>query len=126
MGTYTSPAINYYRINANNTALAQSNSGGGNPTDEITAPVASPGTFSSYDSGTLTINGSATTVNSFAVGQYLYYTDTTTGNYVLVGQIATITSNTALVLANTSSQFLSQCLTRSISISCNRDVRYGI
>jgi hypothetical protein len=90
MGTYTSPAINYYRINATNTALAQSNSGGGSPTEEITAPVASPGTFSSYDSGTLTINGSATTFNSFAVGQYLYYTDTTTGNYVLVGQIATI------------------------------------
>jgi hypothetical protein len=96
--SYTSSAINYYRINANNAAIAQSNSGAGNPTEEIAAPVATAGTFSSYNSGTLTVTGSATVFTNFAVNQYLYYTDPATGNYVLVGQIATITNNTTLVL----------------------------
>jgi hypothetical protein len=96
--SYTSSAINYYRINANNAAIAQSNSGAGNPTEEIAAPVATAGTFSSYNSLTLTVTGSATVFTNFAVNQYLYYTDPTTGNYVLVGQIATITNNTTLVL----------------------------
>lgn len=96
--SYTSAAINYYRINANNTVIAQSNSGAGNPTEEIAAPVATAGTFSSYNSGTLTVTGSATVFTNFAVNQYLYYTDPTTGNYVLVGQIATITNATTLVL----------------------------
>lgn len=94
MGNYTSPAINYYRINANNTALAQSNSGGSAnaPTEEIAAPVASPGTFSSYSTagGVYTITGSSTDFTLFAVNQYLYYTDVATGDYKLVGQIATI------------------------------------
>ena len=94
MGNYTSPAINYYRINANNTALAQSNSGGSAnaPTEEIAAPVASPGAFSSYStgSGVYTITGDSTNFNLFAVNQYLYYTDVATGDYKLVGQIATI------------------------------------
>ena len=98
MGTYLSPAINYYRINAANTAIAQTNSGAGTPTEEITAPLASAGTFSSYTAGTLTIAGTGTDFTSFAVGQYLYYTDPANGNYILVGQIATITSATALVL----------------------------
>lgn len=95
MANYTSSAINYYRINANNTALAQSPSGAGNPTEEIAAPVATSGTFSSYSTagGLFTINGSATVFTNFAVNQYLYYTDSTTGNYVLVGQIATINVN---------------------------------
>jgi len=99
MGNFQSPAINYYRINANNTAIAQSNSGAtGNPSEEITAPLASAGTFASYTSGTLTVAGTGTAFNTFAVGQYLYYTDPTTGNYLLMGQIATITSATAIVL----------------------------
>ena len=96
--SYTSSAINYYRINANNAAIAQSNSGAGNPTEEIAAPLASAGTFSSYNSGTLTVTGSATVFTNFDQNQYLYYTDPSTGNYVLVGQIATITNNTTLVL----------------------------
>lgn len=90
MANYTSSAINYYRINANNTALAQSPSGAGAPTEEIAAPVATAGSFSSYNSGTLTVTGSGTVFTNFAVNQYLYYTDSSTGNYVLVGQIATI------------------------------------
>ena len=98
MDNYTSSAINYYRINANNTALAQSNSGAGAPTEEIAAPVATAGSFSSYNSGTFTITGSATVFTSFAANQYLYYTDPSTGNYVLVGQIASITDATHLVL----------------------------
>lgn len=90
MANYTSSAINYYRINANNTALAQSNSGAGSPTEEITSPVATSGDFSSYDSGTFEIVGSGTDFTNFAENQYLYYTDSTTGNFLLVGQIASI------------------------------------
>jgi len=100
MANYTSSSIKYYRINANNTALAQSASGGSAnaPTEEITAPVATTGTYSSYNSGTYVITGSSTDFTDFAVNQYLYYTDTTTGNYVLVGQIGTITDATHLTL----------------------------
>jgi hypothetical protein len=102
MGNYTSTAINYYRINANNTALAQSASGGSvnAPTEEITAPVKSSptGVFSSYTSGTRTVVGTATVFTNFAVNQYLYYTDTTTGQFELMGQIEEITDATNLIL----------------------------
>lgn len=102
MANYVSPSIKYYRVNANNTALAQSSSGGASnaPTEEITAPVATGGTFASYDSNTYEIAGnSPADFNDFAVNQYLYYTDTTTGYYVLVGQIDTITDATHLTLS---------------------------
>ena len=99
---YTSTSIKYYRINANNTALAQSASGGSAnaPTEEITAPVATTGDFSSYNSGTLTVTGSGTVFTNFAVDQYLYYTDTTTGEYKLMGQIDSITNATTLILTS--------------------------
>jgi hypothetical protein len=102
MPNYTSTSIKYYRINANNTALAQSASGGSAnaPTEEITAPVATTGNFSSYNSGTLTVTGSGTVFTNFAVDQYLYYTDTTTGEYKLMGQIDTITNATTLILTS--------------------------
>lgn len=104
MGNYTSSSIKYYRINANNTALAQSPSGGSAnaPTEEITAPVASApnGEFSSYDSGTFEVVGSNTLFTNFDVNQYLYYTDTTTGDYVLMGQIASIDTDTSLFLTS--------------------------
>jgi hypothetical protein len=98
---YTSPSIKYYRINANNTALAQSASGGSAnaPTEEITAPVPTTGSYNAYNSGTFVITGSGTVFTNFAVNQYLYYTDTTTGDYVLVGQIAVITDATHLTLS---------------------------
>lgn len=100
MANYTSSSIKYYRINANNTALAQSPSGGSAnaPTEEITAPVATTGTYNAYNSGTFEISGSGTVFTNFAVNQYLYYTDTTTGDYVLVGQISAITDATNLTL----------------------------
>lgn len=82
-----STVIQYYRVNANNTALATSNSGAGNPTEEILAPV-SGGTYAS-NSG-VTITGQAgSDFSAFAVNQYLYYTDGN-GNYNLMGQIASI------------------------------------
>jgi hypothetical protein len=100
MGNYTSSSIKYYRINANNTALAQSQSGGSAnaPTEEITAPVATTGDFSSYNSGTFEIVGNGTLFTNFDVNQYLYYTDTSTGDYVLVGQIDSIDTDTSLFL----------------------------
>jgi hypothetical protein len=91
--SYTTSAINYYRVNANNRAIALSSLGTGTPTEEIAAPLASPGNFSTYTTPggipTITGNGSVN-FNLFAVNQYLYYTDLISGDYVLVGQIATI------------------------------------
>jgi hypothetical protein len=100
MSNYTTSAINYYRVNANNAAIATSNSGVGTPTEEIAAPLASPGSFSSYSTagGLFTIAGSATNFNLFAVNQYLYYTDPSTGDYKLMGQIATIPTSISLTL----------------------------
>jgi hypothetical protein len=124
---YVSSAINYYRINATNTAIAQSSSGNGNPTEEITTPLASPGTFSSYNSGTLTITGTATNFNLFAVNQYLYYTDASTGNYVLVGQIATIAGNglsLTLTTARVNLPTASSVLSAAYSLITNNESIY--
>jgi hypothetical protein len=97
--------VQYYRINANNTALATSNSGGAAnaPTEEITAPV----NGCTYDSGAsgATIEGTASggqDFNDFSVNQYLYYIDSTTGAYVLMGQIESITDADTLVLYDNS------------------------
>lgn len=90
MPSYSSE-VKYYRINDNNTEIATSNDGTGStaPTEEITAPV-SGGT---YSSGTITItNQTAGAFSAFSVNQYLYYIDSTTGAYVLMGQIASIGS----------------------------------
>jgi hypothetical protein len=97
MSTYNS-SINYYRVNANNTNIAITNSGVGttSPTEEIAAPLTA-GTYST-GSGTSSITGQAgSTFNQWSVGQYLYYIDPN-GVYRLLGQIATITSDTLLTL----------------------------
>jgi len=95
MSTYNS-SINYYRVNANNTNIANTNSGAGNPTEEIAAPL-SAGTYST-GSGTSSITGQAgSTFNQWSVGQYLYYIDPN-GIYRLLGQIATIPTASTLTL----------------------------
>lgn len=79
--------IQYYRVNATNTAIATSNAGTGQPTEEILAPV-SGGTYAS--TAGVTVTGQAgSDFTAFAVNQYLYYTDNS-GNYILMGQIASI------------------------------------
>lgn len=87
MSNYTT-VIQYYRVNANNTAIATSNAGTGQPTEEILAPV-SGGTFSTTSAGVTIVGEAGSDFNAFAVNQYLYYTDNT-GNYILMGQIASI------------------------------------
>jgi len=85
--------IKYYRINSNNTAIATSNNGVGNtsPTEELTTPTAA-GTYSSGD-GTPTItNQTVGAFSTLSVGQYLYYIDGSTGEYILMGQIESIAS----------------------------------
>jgi hypothetical protein len=101
MATYfTSPSINYYRINENNTAIAQTNLGNGTPTEEIAPPLLG-GTFSSYSSSTKIVTGeSGATFLGFEPNMYLYYTESSTGEYKLAGQIASITDNTHLVLTS--------------------------
>lgn len=128
MGNYTSSSIKYYRINANNTALAQSQSGGSAnaPTEEITAPVATTGDFSSYNSGTFEIVGNGTLFTNFDVNQYLYYTDTSTGDYVLVGQIDSIDTDTSLFLtaARTNLPDANSVLSASYALITNNESIY--
>ena len=79
--------IQYYRVNATNTAIATSNSGDGQTTEEILAPVVG-GTYASASG--VTITGQAgSDFTALSVNQYLYYTDIS-GNYNLMGQIASI------------------------------------
>jgi hypothetical protein len=98
---YTS-TINYYRVNANNTAIATTNAGTDpnlNPSEEILAPE-SAGTYDTTSTG-VTITGEAGSLfNNLAVNQYLYYTDNS-GNYILLGQIEVIGGNTSITLYNT-------------------------
>ena len=91
-------SITFWKVNGTNTAIATTNDGAGNPTEQIASPVAGgPSTSTATNSG-VNVTGSSTTFStSFLPGQYLYYVDNV-GNYILVGQIDTITSNTALVL----------------------------
>jgi hypothetical protein len=96
-----STLVNYYRINANNTSIATSSSGAsGSPNEEIAAPNASTGTFSSLAG--LTVTGSTSPATdfdtAFTEGQYLYFIDN--GVYVLAGQIDTITDFNTLDLVS--------------------------
>lgn len=97
MPNYTA-SITYWKINDANTAIAVSNSGAGTPTEQIAAPLTTPGTATASGAN---VAGSGTTFvgSLFVPGMYLYYVDNA-GLYVLVGQIQTITSNTALVLTS--------------------------
>lgn len=91
--------INYYRVNANNTAIATTNAGTDpsiSPTEEIVAPAVG-GTFASASSTTITGQSPGSDFTQLDVNQYLYYTDNS-GNYVLMGQIAAIGSATSLTL----------------------------
>jgi hypothetical protein len=103
MPTNYNSTVQYFRVNATNTAFATSNSGTGAATEEITAPILG----GTYVSGGATANivGAASGTqdfNSLAVNQYLYYIDGSTGAYVLMGQIQTISDATNLVLTATS------------------------
>jgi hypothetical protein len=92
-------SITFWKVNGTNTAIATTNDGAGNPTEQIASPVngGPPATATAVNSG-VNVTGTNTTFStSFSPGQYLYYVDNV-GNYILVGQIDTITSNTALVL----------------------------
>jgi hypothetical protein len=92
--------VKYFRINSTNTAIATSNSGDGAPSEELVAPIAG-GTYSS-GSGTTTItNQTAGAFSVFSVGQYLYYINNSTGEYILMGQIASIASPVATTLTLT-------------------------
>lgn len=98
--------VKYYRINANNTAIATTNGGTGtsSPTEEITAPVLG-GTYVSGASGAVIIGAASggQDFNDFAVNQYLYFIDSANnGAYVLMGQIQTIDSATQVTLYDNS------------------------
>lgn len=96
--------VKYYRINANNTAIATSNGGTGAPTEEITAPVLGC-TYVSGASGAVIIGDDTAgpNFNNLAENQYLYFIDgANNGAYVLMGQIQTIDSVTQVTLYDNS------------------------
>jgi len=95
MSTYNS-SINYYRVNANNTNIANTNSGAGNPTEEIAAPLPA-GTYASGSGVNITGQTPGSTFSNWSVGQYLYYIDNNSV-YRLLGQIATIPTVSTLTL----------------------------
>jgi hypothetical protein len=80
--------VQYFRVNASNTAIATSNSGDGQTTEEILAPVVG-GTYSTTSTGVTITGESGSDFTALSVNQYLYYTDNS-GNYILMGQIASI------------------------------------
>ena len=98
MGTYNS-SVNYYRVNANNTNIAITNSGVGSPTEEIAAPLTA-GTYSMGSGVNITGETPGSDFNQWSAGQYLYFIDNN-GVYRLLGQINTIpTSSTLTLVAN--------------------------
>lgn len=129
---YLASPIQYYRVNLNNDSIASSPGGNSStPTEEITEPTITSGTFSLYTpSPTPTITGSttpqATTFETdFYEGQYLYFIDNN-GNFVLVGQIASIVSQTSLTLtaaASTTPSASSQ-LAASYALITNQESIY--
>lgn len=123
--SYVASPIQYYRINANNTAIAQSPGGNSaSPTEEITEPIQTSGTFDSYSNPTITGLGTAFE-DDFDEGQYLYYIDNN-GNYILVGQIATIASQISLDLtaAATNTPTASSILAASYALITNQESIY--
>jgi hypothetical protein len=99
MSTYNS-SVNYYRVNANNTNIAITNSGVGSPpTEEIAAPLTA-GTYSSGSGVNITGQTPGSDFTQWSTGQYLYFIDNN-GVYRLLGQINTIpTSSTLTLVAN--------------------------
>ncbi len=97
--------INYYRINTNNTTIATSNAGavgGLSPTEELAPPTAA-GTYSTGDGTTTITNQTVGGFSTLSVGQYLYYIDSGTGEYVLMGQIESIASPATTVTLSANS-----------------------
>jgi hypothetical protein len=90
----------FYRINANNTAIAISATGTGTPTEEIAKFVVKTGTIA-FSSGSATVTGTATTFNSdpdFAAGKTLVYLEPISNAWKLVGTIESIDSATQITL----------------------------
>lgn len=88
MATYNIPSIDYYRVNATNTAIATSPRGDSGTPSEPILPPSAEGTFQSVSG--FEITGSGGDFENWDPGMYLYYTEALTGQYVLMGQIATI------------------------------------
>lgn len=96
MPTNYNSSVTYWRVNANNNAIATSASGDGVATEQIESPVVG-GLYASGSATTTIIGQSGADFTLFDEGQYLYYIDNS-GNYVLMGLIDTIDSATQLTL----------------------------
>lgn len=101
-------------MNATNTAIATSSSGDGSTAEEILPPSAE-GTFDN-NAGPI-IYGSNGDFTNWNEGMYLYYTESLTGQYVLMGPIATIDSGVQVTLgANPLSTEANAVLSASFSL----------
>jgi hypothetical protein len=90
----------FYRINANNTAIAISATGTGTPTEEIAKFVVKTGTIA-FSTGSATVTGTSTTFNSdsdFAAGKTLVYLEPISNEWKLVGTILSVDGATQITL----------------------------
>jgi hypothetical protein len=121
-----STSIKYYRLNANNTTIATSQTGSGAPTEEIATPAVH-GTFASMTGATIVNGQTGSSFNNFNAGQYLYRIDGT-GAYLLMGQIASIQSGIQLTLTsaaqNTGSAVAGQSLAAGFNLITTQESFY--
>lgn len=87
--------ITIYKSNANNLAIATTNSGGGTPTEQIGVTTITTGTITTTSGNTAVVGVGTLFTSEVSVGSYLF---TTANPPVYIGKVATVTNNTNLVL----------------------------
>ena len=91
---------NFFRVNANNTAIATSSTGSGTATEEIVKFSAKAGTIA-FSTASQTVTGTSTEFDSdssYQVGKTLVYLEPISNAWKLVGTIETIDSDTQITL----------------------------
>lgn len=97
--TYTATGIVFAKANANNIAIANTQTGVGNLTEVIDPVTLEVGKITS--DGTTTITGIGTDFNSTMVGKYLFYYDET-GTPALLGKVASVATTNSITLVASS------------------------
>jgi len=115
----------FYRVNANNTAIATSASGSGTPTEEIGKIVLSAGTIA-FSTASAVVTGTSTqfqTDTQFQPGLVLVYLNSISNEIDLVGIIASVDSETQITLvenaANTDTGV--SCAATAVLINANEN-----
>lgn len=87
--------VTYYKSNANNLAIATSNSGGGTPTEQLGAVSLTTGTITTTTGNTAVVGVGTLFTTEAAAGSYLF---TNASPPVYIGKVVSVTNNTNLVL----------------------------